>query len=228
MTPLTDAIRLLLAPVAPLFARRGWCHAPWLRLGASLAPGACTVKAALLVMGLAMEHRFTNDHRVLNRATESALHASRMLLGGLVAHLVPLGAPIVLGAEDTLERRSGRQITATGCYCDAVRSTKQHVIRCFGFQGVVMRLLVAVSWVQRVRALPCLPALGRPAEQTMPRRHKIRVDGVRHMIRHVRRWLPERQLVLVVDGGCAAVSLALACVKRQVAMVSRLYYPHGP
>src|SRR4029434_2541869 len=52
----------------------------------------------LRVMGLAMEHRFTNYHRVLNRATWSALQASRMLLGLLVARLVPPGAPIVLGA----------------------------------------------------------------------------------------------------------------------------------
>jgi hypothetical protein len=36
-----------------------------------------------------------------------------------------------------------------------------------------------------------------------------------------RRWLPRRPLVWVVDGGCAAVSLAWAWVKPQVAMGSR-------
>jgi hypothetical protein len=41
------------------------------------------------------------------------------------------------------------------------------------------------------------------------------------MSKQVRRWQPGRRLVLVVDGGFAAVSLALACVKRQVDMVSR-------
>jgi hypothetical protein len=54
------------------------------------------------------------------------------------------------------------------------------------------------------------------------------------MMRQARRWLPGRSLVLVVDGGFAAVSLALACVKSQVTMVSRLrwdavlYHPPGP
>ena len=54
------------------------------------------------------------------------------------------------------------------------------------------------------------------------------------MMQQVRRWLPGRRLVLVVDGGFAAVSLALACVKHQVVMVSRLrwdaalYHPPGP
>jgi hypothetical protein len=234
MPPLPDAIILMLAPFAPLFSRRVWCHAQLLLLGAILAPGARTVTASLRVMGLAMEHRFTNDHRVLNRATWSALQASRILLGLLVARLVPPGAPIVLGADDTVERRSGRQITGKGCYRDAVRSTKKPVIRCFGLKWVVMMLLVPVPWAQRVWALPFLTALGRPAEKAMPRRHKTSVDWVRQLRRQVRRWLPERQLVLVVDGGFAAVSLALACVQSQVAMVSRLrwdaalYHPPGP
>jgi hypothetical protein len=54
------------------------------------------------------------------------------------------------------------------------------------------------------------------------------------MMKQVRRWLPGRRLVLVVDGGFAAVALALACVKQRVVMVSRLrwdaalYHPPGP
>jgi DDE superfamily endonuclease len=91
MPPLPDAIILVLAPFAPLFSRRVWCHAQVLLLGAILAPGARTVTAALRAMGLAMEHCFTNYHRVLNRATWSALQASWILLGLLVAHVVPLG-----------------------------------------------------------------------------------------------------------------------------------------
>jgi hypothetical protein len=54
------------------------------------------------------------------------------------------------------------------------------------------------------------------------------------MVQQVRRWLPEHQLVLVVDGGFAVVSLALACLKSRVTMASRLrwdgalYHPLGP
>jgi hypothetical protein len=75
-------------------------------------------------MGLATERRFTTYHRVLNRATWSAHQGSWILLGLLVTLLVPPEATIVLGADDTVERRSGRQIRAKGCYRDAVRSTK--------------------------------------------------------------------------------------------------------
>jgi DDE superfamily endonuclease len=222
MPPLPDAIILVLAPFAPLFSQRVWLHAQLLLLGAMLAPGARTVTAALRAMGLSSERPFTNYHRVLNRATWSPRQASRILLGLLVTSLVPPGTPIVLGADDTVERRRGRQITAKGCYRDAVRSTKKHVMRCFGLKWVVMMLLVPVPWSRRVWALPFLTALCRPAEQSTRRRHKTSVDWVRQMMQQVRRWLPGRPLVLVVDGGFAAVSLALACVKPQVAMVSRL------
>jgi DDE superfamily endonuclease len=234
MPYLPEAIILVLAPFAPLFSERVWLHAQVLLLGGILAPGPRTVTAALRVMGLAMERHFTNYHRVLNRATWSALQGSRILLGVLITLLVPPGATLVLGADDTVERRSGRQITAKGCYRDAVHSTQKHVIHCFGLKWVSMMLLVPVPWSRRVWALPFLTALCRPAEVSTRRRHKTSIDWVRQMMKQVHRWLPGRRLVLVVDGGFAAVSLALACVTYQVTMVSRLrwdaalYHPPGP
>src|SRR5918992_491994 len=234
MPPLPEAIILVLAPFAPLFSQRVWRHAQLLLLGAMLAPGARTVTAALRVMGLAAERRFTNYHRVLNRATWSARQGSRILLGLLITLLVPPGATIVLGADDTVERRTGRKIKAKGCYRDAVRSTKKHCIRCFGLKWVSMMLLVPVPWSRRVWALPFLTALCGPERKRGIRRYKTSVDWVRQMMQQVRRWLPGRRLVLVVDGGFAAVSLAWACAKNTVVMVSRLrwdaalYHPPGP
>src|SRR5919109_3591263 len=234
MPSLPEAILLVLAPFAPLFSQRVWVHAQVLLLGAILAPGPRTVTAALRIMGLALERRFTNYHRVLNRATWSARQGSRILLDLLITLLVPPGATIVLGADDTVERRSGRKITAKGCYRDAVRSSHKHVIRCFGLKWVSMMLLVPVPWSRRVWALPFLTALCWPADKGGRRRHKTSIDWVRQMMPQVRRWWPGRRLVLVVDGGFAAVSLALACVKHRVAMVSRLrgnaalYHPPGP
>jgi hypothetical protein len=155
-----------------------------------LSPRARTVTAALRVMGLAMEPRFTTYHRVLNRARWSARQGSRILLGLLITLLVPPGATIVLGADDTLERRGGRKITARGCYRDPVRSSKKHVIRCFGLKWVSMMLLVPVPWSRRGWALPFLTALCWPETLHGPRRHKTSVDCVRQMIKQVRRWLP--------------------------------------
>jgi DDE superfamily endonuclease len=234
MPSLPPEMIVLLAPFAQLFSDRVWLHAQVLVVGAILVPGKRTVSSCLRVMGLAWEYHFTNYHRVLNRATWSALQASKILLGLIVVRLVPAGVPLVLGADDTVERRSGRQIKAKGCYRDAVRSSKKHVVRCFGLKWVAMMVLVPVPWARRVWALPFLTALCWPRKSPHQRRHKTSVDWVRQMMKQVRRWLPQRLLVLVVDGGFAAVALALACVDSQVTMVARLrldaalYHPPVP
>ncbi len=234
MPPLQVAIILVFAPFAPLFSPRVWRQAQVRFLGAMLTPGARPDAAALWAMGLATERHFTHDHRVRNRATWSARRGSQMLRGVRLSLLVPPGAPILLRADDIVDRRSGRRITGKGGYRDAVGSTKKPVIRCVGLTWVAMRLLVPVPWARRGWALPLLTALCRPTAKQDQRRHQTRVDWVRQMIQHVRRWLPARQLVVVVDGGFAVVSLALACVKHQVAMVLRwrwdaaLSHPAGP
>src|SRR5919205_30767 len=153
MPHLPAEIIQVVAPFAPLFSDRVWGHAQVLLLGAMLTPGPRTVTAALRVMGLARERHFTNYHRVLNRASWSARQGSRILLGVLITLLLPPGATIVLGADDTVERRSGRKIKAKGCYRDAVRSTKKHVIRCLGLKWVSMMLLVPVPWSRRLWGL---------------------------------------------------------------------------
>ena len=246
-----DIIRLL-AVFAPLFSERVWSHAQLLLVGAMLAPGKRTVSAILRVMGRSDDAHFTNFHRVLNRAQWSTLHGSRILLGLLVAAFVPAGHPIILGADDTVERRRGKQIGAVGCYRDAVRSSQSHVILCFGLKWVSMHLLVPVPWSDRVWGLPFLTALCHPteAEETesdrssskkqkkkkkqAPRRtqkkyryrdasgHKTSLDWIRQMIKQVRRWLPQHPLVLIVDGGLASLGLGWSCVAIEATMVSRL------
>ena len=234
MPSLPAEMIVLLVPFAQLFSERVWLHAQVLVLGAILAPGKRTVTSCLRVRGLAGEPHFTNDHRVLNRARWAGLPASQLLLGVIVRLLVPPGAAIVLGADDTVERRSGRKLKAKGCYRDAVRSSKKQVIRCFGLKWVAMMGLSPVPWAQRVWALPFLTVLCWPAKSPYQRRHKTSVDWVRQMMKQARRWLPNRRLVLVGDGGFAAVALALACRQSQVVRVSRLrldaalYHPPGP
>ena len=123
MRPLpTQMIRVLL-PFVPLFSKRVWQHAQVLLVGAILAPGARTVASSLRVMRLDQENRFHRYHRVLSRASWSSLKVSRVLLGLLVEAFVPEGSPLVVGIDETLERRYGRKISARGVYRDPVRST---------------------------------------------------------------------------------------------------------
>lgn len=247
-----DTIISLIAVFAPLFSDRVWCHAQLLLVGAILAPGKRTVTAILRVMGRSDDAHFTNFHRVLNRVKWSPLHGSRLLLGLLVAAFVPAGQPIILGADDTVERRRGKKIGAVGCYRDAVRSSQSHVSLCFGLKWVSMQLLTRVPWSDRVWGLPFLTALCAPPEKAAatdsgppsakkkkkkkqaPRRtqkkytyrdasgHKTSLDWIRQMIKQVRRWLPQHPLVLIVDGGLASLGLGWSCVALQATMVSRL------
>lgn len=138
------------------FSERIWAWAQVLVVGAILTPGQRTVTAALRVLGLSTEGSFQNYHRVLNRAAWSSRELSRRLLLLLVGTLVPDGAPIVVGLDDTIERRRGAQITAKGIYRDPVRSSKGHFVKASGLRWVSLQLLAPIPWAQRVWALPFL------------------------------------------------------------------------
>jgi hypothetical protein len=112
----------LIVKFAPLLSKRVWEHAQVLVVGALLAPGQRTVTAVLRVMGLSQERHFQNYHRVLNRARWSSLAVAHVLLGMVVRTFASTGA-VVIGLDDTLERRRGQQIKAKGIYRDPVRSS---------------------------------------------------------------------------------------------------------
>jgi hypothetical protein len=272
MPTLPAELLSLIVVFAPLFSKPVWEHAKVLLLGALLATGKRTVTACLRVVGLSEEKHFQNYHRVLNRAKWSALDASRILLG-LMLLLVPAGSAIVIGADDTIERRRGEQIQGVGCYRDPVKSSRKYVVKCFGLKWLSLMILVKLPWSRRVWALPFLTALCRAeqagqrakvwrtqrrrkspkakqrqaraktrakrsaaaGEKSRPRQHKTAVDILMILIRLVHRWLPERLVVLVVDGGYAAVKLALLCAGTpNLALVTRLrwdaalYHPPSP
>src|SRR5689334_12988977 len=128
MPTLSPAMLQALAPFVPLFSRRSWPHALVLVAGALLAPGQRTVTAALRVMGLARTARFERYQRVLNRARWSPLALSRILLNLLVAAFAPTG-PLLLGIDETIERRRGKRISAKGIYRDPVRSSHEHFVK---------------------------------------------------------------------------------------------------
>src|SRR3954465_8834215 len=148
---------------APLLPQRGWGHAEVLLIGAILAPGRRTVSSILRITGLGRERRFTNYHRILNRAAWDPRAASRLLLGLLLDAFAPRG-PVLLGLDDTIERRRGKRIGAKGIYRDPVRSSHGHFVKASGLRWLSLMLLVPISWAGRVWALPFLTVLA-PSER---------------------------------------------------------------
>jgi DDE superfamily endonuclease len=124
----------LLAPFAPLLSKRVWQHVQALLAGAILAPSKRTVSSALHAMGLSQEKRFYRYHRVLSRAAWSSRETSRVLLRLLIEMFVPEG-PLILGIDETLERRWGKKISAKGVYRDPVRSTHENFVKSSGLKG---------------------------------------------------------------------------------------------
>src|SRR3712207_2184242 len=162
-----------LAPFAPLFSKRLWQHALVLLAGTILAPGRRTVSSALRAMSLDQEKRFHRYHRVLNRASWSSREVSHVLLGLLVKAFVPEG-PLVVGIDETVERRWGKKISAKGVYRDPVRSSYENFVKASGLRWVCVMLLVESPWASRVWALPFLSVLA-PSERYAAkrgRRHK--------------------------------------------------------
>jgi hypothetical protein len=226
MCDLPEKIIRVLRPFELVFSRRVWPWATTLLVGAILAPGPRTVAAALRVLGLQDDRPFGTYHRVLNRARWSSRALSPILLGLLVRAFVAAGAPVIVGLDDTIERRRGAKIAAKGIYRDPVRSSKGHFVKASGLRWVSLQLLATVPWAQRVWALPFFTVLA-PSEryhQERGQRHKTLPDWGRQMLLQLRRWLPDRAIVAVADSTYAVLDLLAACagLRHPVVIITRL------
>jgi hypothetical protein len=208
---------------APLFSAPVWRHAQVLLTGAILAPGQRTITSCLRIVGRSADRRFVNYHRVLSRARWRGREASRLLLGMLVKRFVPAG-PIVLGVDDTIERRWGKRIQAKGIYRDPVRSSHSHFVKASGLRWVSLMLLAPVPWAARTWALPFLTCLA-PSEryaQQHRKQHKPVLAWARQMIFQAQRWFPHRTMVVVGDSAFSALEWLHALVQRNITVVTRL------
>ena len=228
-----------LAPFAGLFTRPTWGRVPVLVEGALLALHRRTVSAALRAAGQDRSPGFARYHRVLNRARWSARAAARVPLGLLVITFAPDG-PVVIGVDDTLERRWGKRIAARGIYRDPIRSSHGHFVRASGLRWVSLSLLAPIPWAE-VAKVPSAAADGKPPEggrvwslpfltvlapserhaQERGRQHKKLTDWARQGLLQAARWLPGRRIVAVTDTGYAALDL-LGSVRHRLCVVTRL------
>src|ERR1700733_9696380 len=142
----------------PCFTAPVWSHILVLVGGAVLAPGKRTVTQALRVMGLADKPGFGRYHEVLNRARWDARDVARRLLLHLLAVLSPSGE-VVIGIDDTIERRWGGKIRARGIYRDAVRSSHSHFVKTSGLRWLSLAVMLPIPFAGQRWALPFLTVL---------------------------------------------------------------------
>lgn len=226
MLNLPPVIMTVLIPFAPLFHAKTWRKVPILLIGTILAPGKRTVTAALRVMGLKDDNKFSLFHQVLNRATWSSLAVGKCLLDMLIKLIYPADEPLVCGIDETIERRWGEKIAARGIYRDPVRSSESHFVKASGLRWISLMLLTPIPWAQRTWALPVMTA-SAPSEryyETRGRKPKTLTERARQMIKQLRRWVPQRSLVIVGDNSYAALDLLAACqgLAEPVTFITRL------
>ena len=223
MLSLPEAILVMIAPFSQLFSNRVWFRAQLLWIGAILCRKQRTVASVLRILGLDQEKRFDNYHHVLSRTKWSSLQAAKILLGLLVA-IVPANPYLIIGIDETFERRKGKKIYAKGCYRDAVGSSQKHVVYCFGLKWVSMMLIVPLPFTKRPWALPFLTVLApsKAYNKKMGKPHKTTIDWACQMVMQVSRWLKDKKVLLVADGGFASLPLAHLCLRCGWALLSKL------
>lgn len=107
-----------------------------------------------------------------------------------------------------------------------MRTSKEHFVKTSGLRWISLQLLASIPWAQRVWGLPFLTVLA-PSEryhQTRGRRHKTITDWGRQILLQLRRWLPNRAIVVVADSTYAVLDLLARCQRlaRPVTVVTRL------
>ena len=211
-----------LAPFLAAFSRRSRPTVAALAIGALLSVGPRTIANCLRVLGLAEDPGFAAFHRVLNRNAGSGSALARTLLRMVVAALVPTG-PVVVGVDHTLERRHGRRIGPAGHFYDAGRSSAERKATSRGLRWLSAMVLVEVPFAGRIWALPVLTALtpSKAWSERNGRCHRPVTEWARLLLLALRRWLPDRPMVAVMDGEFAALEL-LHALRPRMAVITRL------
>jgi hypothetical protein len=217
-----QVLRQWLQAWRPCFTAPSWEHVLVLVMGALLAPGKRTITSCLRMTGRAEAANFATFHQILNRARWSSRAVARRLLCVVVERLVPAG-PVVIGLDDTIERRCCRRISARGIYRDPVCSSHGHFVKASGLRWLSFMVLTPVPWTRLIKALPVLTLLAPSERSNLKRgcRHKLLTDWARQGALQLSRWLPGRRIIFIGDSSFAVHELAHA-ITRRATLISRL------
>jgi len=176
-----------------------------LAVGAVLCLNRRTVSAVLRVLDWTGTD-FCRLHRALSANAWSLQAGSKILLLLLVKAFAKEGT-ILIGVDETVERRWGPKIADRGIYRDTVRSSADFFVKCSGLRWMVFMLSVPIPWAGGHRlALPFLTLLcpSEKADEKAERKHRATAEKARLGLTLIARWLPGRRIALVGDGafGC--------------------------
>ena len=123
----------------------------------------------------------------------------RLLAKALVSALAGSLEELTLAVDDTLFHRAGRKVEGAGCFRDAVRSTKKHVVYALGLNLVVVTLRIKAPWGGEPLGLPINARAYKKGGLT-------HLDLADQMVREIAGWFPNRRIHLCGDGAYASLA----------------------
>src|ERR1700676_1309109 len=163
----------------------------------------------------AQRHPFDRFYNFFSRAAWSVATFGQQLAIDAVVRLKVFG-PLYLVVDDTLLHKRGKHVFGLGWFRDAVASTRKRVATASGNNWVVMGLAVPLPLTGCFLCLPLafrlkMPGKGQPSCAAL----------ARQMLEEVAAWFPQRDLVLIGDGGYANQAL-LTDLPERVTFVGRM------
>ena len=146
-------------------------------------------------------HPFDRFYNFFSRSAWKVRDLAHYVAVLLVAELNPRGE-LHLIVDATLLHKSGKHVWNIGWFHDAVASTEKRVATALGNKWVVLGLVVPIPGTNKIFCLPIHamlhpPGKGKSGEPELARK----------MLEDVLEWFPDRELLLVGDGGYSGNNL---------------------
>ena len=226
-SPLPERLLLQLAATCPsCLPAPTWQNVLLLVAGAILAPGKRTVTAALRILGAAAGDRFPNLSWCAQQGCMVVPRRRRLAARCLLVDtFLRADAAVVIGIDDTIERRWGGRKSARAA-STAIRSVlrRGHFVKTSGLRWLSAQLLVHIPWVGRIMGLPFLTVLA-PSKRfyaDKPRSPKTLLDWARQVALQIHTLAARPpDIVIVGDTAFAAVDF-LGAVRNYVSVVTRI------
>jgi hypothetical protein len=140
-------------------------------------------------------HPFDRFYNFFARSAWTVADLGRVIAIQIVIRMCLEGS-LQLVTDSTLIHKRGKNVYGLGWFRDAVRSTKKRVATASGNQWVVVALVVPVPGTDIFLTLPIhvdihVPGENQPGEAAL----------VKKMLKEILQWFPDRNLILVGDGG---------------------------
>ena len=128
---LPPVVASLMEPFEEFFTAPVWSRLLILIVGIVLSPGKRLGERGPARHGPRLGQRLRTLSLCAQSSALEQRPVARKLLGMIIGDFLPSG-PVVIGLDDTIERRWGHKISARGVYRDPVRSSHGHFVKTSG------------------------------------------------------------------------------------------------